>query len=139
MAKITVLSFRLVLVGCLIRLGSSLECFTCSSHIGITNPINDCERFNFYENHRKSVCQRGEQVCAKYVVNHDGMTWVHRSCKPYDICEQLRRRYSFFRNGRDQLLECSTCSDRNLCNSGSIVGQSFVVILVAFIVSLLYY
>lgn len=50
-------------------LGDALECYTCSSHIGIPNSMNDCERFDYYENHRKSVCMPGDQVCAKYIVN----------------------------------------------------------------------
>ncbi|KAH1016053.1 hypothetical protein HUJ04_007336 [Dendroctonus ponderosae] len=113
--------------------GSGLECYTCSSHVGITNSMNDCERFNSYENHRKSFCQPGEQVCAKHIVNHDGVTWVHRSCRPYDVCDVLSQMY---RNGRDQLLECSTCSDRNLCNSSFMYSASTAVTMFLFILAI---
>ncbi|XP_066259724.1 uncharacterized protein [Euwallacea similis] len=115
--------------------GNALECYTCSSHNGLVNAPNACEQFNFYENHKKSICMPGE-VCTKTVVNHDGMIWVHKSCRPYDICSYLS---GIYRNGRDQLLECATCADRNLCNSGS-MNQQFLllIILVLFIAMKIY-
>ncbi|KAL1497971.1 hypothetical protein ABEB36_008847 [Hypothenemus hampei] len=103
-----------LIISFLLGSANTLECFTCSGHTGFQNPLNNCDMFSYYESHKVSLCMP-DQVCAKYVVNHDGMTWVHRSCRPYDICEYLRSMYS---NGRDQLLECATCNG-NLCNNSN--------------------
>ncbi|XP_060523164.1 uncharacterized protein LOC132700065 [Cylas formicarius] len=109
---------RYVIFSLLLSLGHTLECYTCSGQLGIPNMVSDCEQFSRHDDHKKSICLPGEQVCAKYIVHHDGMRWVHRSCKPFDICTVLKNVYN---NGRDQLIECTTCSDRNLCNSADIL------------------
>ncbi|KAJ8959180.1 hypothetical protein NQ318_022441, partial [Aromia moschata] len=95
---------------------TSLECYTCSSQLGVPDLRNDCEYFWYSHDarHKITQCMYSDSVCAKYVVEHSGMRWVHRSCQHHDICSVLSARYS---NDMNMLLECETCADRDVCNA----------------------
>ncbi|KAJ8915156.1 hypothetical protein NQ315_000408 [Exocentrus adspersus] len=103
----------------------SLECYTCSSQIGVPDVYNDCEYFRYaeWEHHKISQCIYEDSVCAKYIVDHSGLRWVHRSCQHHDICSVLSARYS---NDMNMLLECDTCADGNLCNSAPLHVAGFL-------------
>ncbi|KAJ8983568.1 hypothetical protein NQ317_006613, partial [Molorchus minor] len=109
-------------------LGTPLECYTCSAQLGVPDLRNDCETFwvSNDERHKISQCIYADSVCAKYIVDHSGLRWVHRSCQHHDICSVLSARYS---NDMNMLLECETCSDRNMCNAAPPIMSSTLSIV----------
>ncbi|CAG9865550.1 unnamed protein product [Phyllotreta striolata] len=99
----------------------SLRCFTCSSQVDLHNGMkSECDYFSYWDKTKISECVF-PNVCAKYFVDHDGVRWVHRSCRPYDICPAMAIKYN---NNRNSLVECATCSDSDLCNSSENIEYS---------------
>ncbi|XP_023012988.2 uncharacterized protein [Leptinotarsa decemlineata] len=118
-----------------LRTGFSLECYSCGSQLGLMESTSNCEYFSYSsdEKYRIMQCLDTDSVCAKYIVEDNGSRWIHRSCQRYDICSQWNLKYN---TGRNMLLECETCDDRNLCNSSTFrLASSFCVISSIFAVS----
>ncbi|XP_072383478.1 uncharacterized protein [Diabrotica undecimpunctata] len=119
-----------------IKFCSSLNCYTCGSHLNLEGDIqNKCDAAHFWSSNEKpnvSICQ-SPNVCSKYIVEHDGIKWVHRSCSPDNICSQVAERYN---DNRNVLVDCQTCSDQDLCNSADrrVALGEVLLIIVIFIV-----
>ncbi|XP_056649073.1 uncharacterized protein LOC130901526 [Diorhabda carinulata] len=130
--------FRIkILLFCLLFNQSlSLECFTCSSQTNLNSDMySRCEYvdYSYYDKSNLSHCP-SPNVCAKYIVEHDGVKWVHRACQPRDICSFIAARYN---DPRNILIDCQTCSDENACNSiGKIIPFSILFLLPLFLVKL---
>ncbi|XP_050508705.1 uncharacterized protein LOC126885930 [Diabrotica virgifera virgifera] len=114
-----------------VKFCSSLDCYTCSTQLNLEGDIqNKCDVHSWFSNKTPNVsfCQ-SPNVCSKYIVEHDGIRWVHRSCSPNNICSQVAGRYN---DNRNALVECQTCSDQDLCNSAhrSVFGQVLLLIVI---------
>ncbi|CAH1100050.1 unnamed protein product [Psylliodes chrysocephalus] len=88
------------------------------------------EKFNYYdakiksleaeielpkstESNSNNITESDDQQKLKQQIN-DGVKWVHRSCRPFDVCARVAVKYN---DNRNALIDCTTCSDRDLCNS----------------------
>ncbi|XP_045476861.1 uncharacterized protein LOC123682340 [Harmonia axyridis] len=92
--------------------GSSLLCYSCSASIGYGSACEHAELFTTTISHHE--CFYKNPVCATYRIKYDNDIIIYRSCKKADVCLGLSKRYNTPQN---QLLDCQTCNDNQLCNS----------------------
>nr|CAH7727760.1 unnamed protein product [Callosobruchus chinensis] len=115
--------------------GHPLECFSCSSQLGSSGLNRNCEELSWYDTHKKTQCYFADSVCAKYVVDHNGERWIHRSCQHFDVCSFLQTKYN---NDMNLLLECSVCSDKDMCNGSYLSAAYFPLLLISGIAVFIY-
>ncbi|XP_049826643.1 uncharacterized protein LOC126266527 [Aethina tumida] len=108
-----------------------LECYSCSASMDETHTNYDCLYFSpKYDENKRTLCRFPEDVCSKFIANHNGQKWVHRGCASPTVCSDLHQTYN---RPTDQLIECHECRDKDLCNSAVVGDFSMVLITVIFV------
>ncbi|KAB0792898.1 hypothetical protein PPYR_12518 [Photinus pyralis] len=105
--------FVWILVLCLVQLGASLDCFSCT-----TLKSNKCQD-TFEKQTAETVrCDEPGYGCMKQIVSATGQQprTTHRGCTPQLYCDSLK--------GISD--HCSVC-DTQLCNSSSPTGLSLLI------------